>query len=325
MKPRPVIFLIIAALLASCSTPPLWGTYSTPTPDAPAPLTTPTQPSPPTPTVRIQPSPAAAPTVTPKRPTPTAVTSTPFSGTPKPPRLYYSQSGDTLPVVAAHFGVDVSEINAAVPLPESGLLNPGTLLVIPDRLPETTSGEQILPDSELVFSATAIDFDTQAYVKEAGGYLSTYREYLGSTGWTTGAQGIARLALENSINPRLLIALIEHESGWVTGQPANLSQTDFPLGYTNPRNHGLFRQMMLAVQDISVGYYGWRDGTLTELTFPDGTTKRIAPDLNAGSVAIQYFFSLRLDPERWAQTIDPRAGFPALYLEMFGDPWARAQ
>jgi murein DD-endopeptidase MepM/ murein hydrolase activator NlpD len=82
--------------------------------------------------------------------------------------------------------------------------------------------------------------------------------------------------------------------------------------------------MMRAVQDLSLGYYGWRDGSLTELTFPDGSTKRIAPDLNAGSVAIQYYFAQKLDPERWAQAIDPRVGFPAQYADMFGDPWAHA-
>ncbi len=327
MKKTIILFSLLSILLSACGVPSLWGAYSTPTPEGARHLMAAAQqPVLATPTVRVEASPTLTYTPVPRKATPTAITKTFFAGTSKPTLLYYSQSGDTLEVVASHFGVKVNEITASVTLPEKNLLlNPGTLLVIPDRLEETTPNEQILPDSEFVFSATAIDFDTIDYVTNAGGYLSEYREYLGSTGWTTGAEGIARHAEENALNPRMLVALAEYESGWVLGQPSNLSQTDYPLGYIHPRHHDMFRQMMLAVQDLAVGYYGWRDGTLTELTFPDGTTKRIAPDLNAGSVAIQYYFSLKLDPEHWAQAVDPRVGFPALYTEMFGDPWARAQ
>jgi len=171
-----------------------------------------------------------------------------------------------------------------------------------------------------------MDFDIDSYVAEAGGYLgATYREYLVSTGWTNGAQAVQRMAIENSINPRLLLALIEYESGWVNGQPSNLAQGDYPLGYVNYNYRGLFRQMMWAVQELSNGYYGWRGGTLTELTFPDGTIIRLSPELNAGTVAIQYFFSKTRNFLEWAQVIDPNVGFPALYVQMFGDAWGRAQ
>ena len=329
MKVR-LIFVLFSILLSSCApttTSSLWGEHSSPTPEI-MPTVGATQIPQNTPTLHISSSKTATPLIT---RTPFSTTAPPTrvssidDATITPPYFYYSQSGDTLEIIATHFSVEVDEITSALALPESHiLLNPETLLVIPNRLAETTLDEQFLPDSEFTFSATAIDFDTIAYIDNAGGYISNYREYLGSTGWTTGAEGIARLALENSINPRLLVALVEYQSGWVLGHPSNLAEDDFPLGYQNSMQRGLFRQMMLAVQDLTVGYYSWRDGSLTELTFPDGTTQRIAPDLNAGSVAIQYFFSKHLDPELWAQTVDPRVGFPALYTDMFGDPWTRA-
>jgi len=338
MLKKTTLFLTLSILLASCGSlnpPPLWGEYSTPTAEGAAPVQAVQVPavSPPSATPNIIPTEDdAVETPSPVQPTETAqATLTPTlqaelpSSTKEATILYYSQSGDYLEALAAHFGVEVEEITATDELPDARtLLDPNTLLVIPDKLGETTSNEKIFPDSEIVFSATGSDFDVELYVSEAGGYLNEYEEYLSSTGWTSGAEGIARLALENSTNPRLLAALIEYESGWVSGQPSNLSETDYPLNYIDFRKRGLFRQMMRAVQDLAIGYYGWRDGSLTELTFPDGTTMRIAPDLNAGSVAIQYYFAQKLDPERWAQTVDPRAGFPALYAEMFGDPWARA-
>jgi LasA protease len=334
MKKALTLLPLLAILLTSCGqAPPLWGAYQTPTPRSfasvnPMPPAISTATSLPTEIVIPTPIPPQA-TVTPRvlaaTSTPTEIADKP-DGTKEPTTLYYSQSGDTLDVIAIHFGVGVDKISSSDTLPESGtLLDPGTLLVIPKRLAETTPNEQIFPDSEIVYSATSIDFDTFAFVKAGNGHLNDYREYLGSTGWTTGAEGVQRHAIENALSPRLLLALVEYESGWLFGEPSNLSQTDYPLGYIDTRRKGMFRQMMIAVSDLAVGYYGWRDGTLTELTFPDGTTMRIAPDLNAGSVAIQYYFSLKMNPDRWAQTIDPNVGFPAFFTETFGDPWARAQ
>ncbi|HEX6034989.1 MAG TPA: hypothetical protein VFY83_11160, partial [Anaerolineales bacterium] len=147
-----------------------------------------------------------------------------------PTLLYYAQSGDWLPAVAIRFGVDVNEIASPKILPEQGLLDPGTLLIIPDTLDRSlplTPALQLIPDNELIYSSTAIDFDIDAYVKEAGGYLSSYRQYLGSTGWLTGSREIARLSYENSINPRLLLAILDYEANWVRGRPENDFRVDY--------------------------------------------------------------------------------------------------
>ena len=316
---KTAVLLLLTGMLSACG--PLWGmTEPTVTATATAPIFWTADPPTPIPTWTPGPTFTASPTPLP--PTPTA---TPVSSTPQPPFLYYAQSGDSLPVVAAHFGVDVSEISSPATLPATALLDADTPLIIPNRLGETTPNVQIMPDSEVVYSPSSTDFDTAAYVSGAKGYLSVYKEYLVSTGWTSGAQAVQRIAIENSINPRLLLALIEYESGWVNGQPSNFAQGDYPLGYIDVHYRFLFRQMMWAVQELSKGYYGWRSGSLTELTFRDGTTARLSPTLNAGSVAIQYYFSRTRNFDEWAQAIDPNVGFPAFYARMFGDGWGRAQ
>ena len=331
---------IAALLLTSCGqTPSLWGVYSTPTsglslltPDiTDTPTTTPSSTPTPLPTRTFTPTPTLVPIESPTGST--AVASTP--GTPRvettttptfdvPAILYYVQSGDTLPALAIRFGIDASEIRSEDTLPPSGLIPPGTLLVVPDRITEhTTPYVELIPDSELVFSATGINFDIADYVANANGNLSQYKEYLGSTGWTSGADEIKRLAYENSINPRLLLGILDYESRWVHGQPVDALHTDYAMGYQNPLYKGLFSQMVWAVNQLSIGYYGWRTGSLTELTFPDGTSLRLDPRLNAGTVAIQYLFSRLHSQSQWAQMLDQNTGFPALYTQMFGDPWAR--
>ncbi len=241
------------------------------------------------------------------------------------PFLYYAQSGDMLSAVAGRFGVEASEIVSDANLTKTTLIDPGALLVIPNRITEEMSPNiQIIPDAELIFSFTAADFDVKEYVRQSGGYLSRFKDYLGSTGWISGDKAIERLAIENSINPRLLLALLEFESRWVRGQPVDQLHINYPMGFDDFRYKGMTVQMVWAINNMAIAYYGWRAGTLTHLEFPDGSTLRLDPRLNAGTVAIQYLFSREYSRSQWERIIDPNSGFPAMYAEMFGDPWARA-
>jgi len=258
----------------------------------------------------------------------TSVSETPTLAANSQPILYYSQNGDWLPAVAKRFGVDVSEITSPKILPAQGFLDTGTLLIIPDRQEDGvqfTQSLQFIPDSEFVFSATAVDFDVAAYVREAGGFLSTYREYLNTTGWTSGAGVIERAAYENSVNPRLLLAVLDYESHWVRSNPENKFRTEYPMGYENFRNKGMFLQLSWAINQLSMGYYGWRSGSLTELTFRDGSKLRLDPTLNAGTVAIMVLFSRLHSLNEWLRIMDTSSGFAAFYQNMFGDPWGRAE
>lgn len=269
---------------------------------------------------------AVASTPNPVQPTQGALVFTPLPtrSTPLPPILYYTQAGDTLPMVAARFGVPVEDISSTEQIPANGLINAGKLLIIPDRLGEIGPGDLLLPDSEIVYSPSALDLNLDSFIRDAGGYMSTYREYL-AEGWRTGAQVIEKVAIENSINPRLLLSLVEYQSHWVYGQPTSLVETDYPLGHINSEKKGLYKQLSWAVQQLSIGYYGWRNGILLELTFPDNTRMRMAPGLNAGSAALQFYFSRKNPPVLWNGILYGAESFPLLYEQMYDNPWLRAQ
>ena len=135
------------------------------------------------------------------------------------PILYYAQAADTLRVVAVRFGVKPEEITSPEPIPETSFINPGQLLIIPRRLSNTTSSQHILPDSEVVFSPSAVNLNIQDFADQSGGYLKSFDEWHKSTGTQSGASIIVRVALENSINPRLLLALLEYHSQLGLWQP----------------------------------------------------------------------------------------------------------
>lgn len=313
------VFLIGAAAVATFTLPGS-GMFASATPTAentgqlPAWVLTP--PFPPQPTEEFS-GPPPTPTYPP-------LTLPPLNGD-APPVLYTTQAGDSLAVLAKRFGVLPEEITSPTAIKSQGFMDPGQLLVIPDKLGETTDPRALFPDSEVVFSPSAVEFDVQAYVEEAGGYLSTYTEWLNSTHSTTGAEIIVRVAKENSVNPRLLLSLLEYQSGWVHGQPSNLSKEQYPLGLVDYESRGLYKQLAWAMRQISVGYYAYREGRLLNLTFSDGSTQRIAPELNAGTAALQYFFAKVYAGQTWEQALSLEIGLPALHQAMFGNPWLRAQ
>jgi LasA protease len=244
-----------------------------------------------------------------------------------PPVMYYAESGDTLAALAARFQVSPQNITPAPgdPAPGSGLLKIGQLFFIPRDVGETAPATKLLPDSEVVFSPSAVDFDIREFVKQAGGYLSTFSEYTGY-GTLSGADLVNQIALDNSINPRLLLAILEYQGHWVYGSPGNLAEAYYPIEknlYVN--NLGLYSQVSWAAHELEVGYYGWRTGALTAVTFMDGSQLRLAPEVNAGTAALEHMFARLNKRSDWNGVLFDANGFLALYERMYGNYWDRDQ
>jgi len=248
---------------------------------------------------------------------------TPEPGMALPPFIYLTQPGDTLIALAARFGVSPDQISPAQPMTD--LLAPGQTLSIPNLLGELPYPSALLPDSLVVYSPAVAGFSTEAYIAQAGGFLSNYSELVERGERLSGTEIVRRIAVENSVNPQILLAFLEFRSGWVRGQPADPAQIDYPIGFYVPDYTGLNLELSLVAKQLNMGYYGWRQGTQVELIFPSGTHLRLSPGLNAGSAALanltSKFYRQQGD---WLNALYAADGLLALYTEMFGDPWQRA-
>ncbi len=235
---------------------------------------------------------------------------------------YTTLSGDTLEGLMKRFHVDAGQIRAAQPLPVDGLIPPGISTRIPNVLGNIAYPGGLLPDSEIVYSPSTAAFDIEQFVNQAGGYLSGYTEELdGKT--LSGAQVVQRVADETSTNPRILLAMLEFQAGWVYGQPRN-QLPNYPLGFQVGSYEGLYKQLILTQRQLTIGYYGWRAGTLTQLDFEGDAPVQIDPRLNAGTVAVQYLFKTLYKQGNWVRNLYGTDNFTALHARMFGDPWTRA-
>ncbi|UCE00617.1 MAG: LysM peptidoglycan-binding domain-containing M23 family metallopeptidase [Chloroflexota bacterium] len=230
---------------------------------------------------------------------------------------YFSQPGDTLKAVAARFQVRLQDIGLNTQVIERQLLDPGTLLIIPRPPLNPYDFPNLIPDHEVVYSPSGRGFDTLDYVSKAGGYLSTHQEYMRSTSLTSAAEIVERVAIENSIHPRLLLALLEYQCGCVRGPLKDGFQAEYLMGVNEVGRRGLYRQLGWVVNQLSLGYYGWRRGLLTDMAFESGDRVHLPPDANAGTVAVAYLFSRLYDREGWEQAMDSPKGFAILQDEMF--------
>jgi murein DD-endopeptidase MepM/ murein hydrolase activator NlpD len=271
-------------------------------------------------------NPAASTTVTPEEPVlVVSATPLPTRGPHSPGQIfeYLAQSGDTLPAIASHFNTTEDEIRAENPdLPDAitTLPNGYPLLVPAYYSPLTGSTFHILPDSEVVNGPSAVSFDIRSEVLKRAGFLTdldTFAYKRQREAW----QVVEIISLNYSINPRLLLALLEHQSQALSLPFPDADERTYPMGVQDRSYRGLFWQLLWAAERINDGYYGWRSGSLKEIELADGLIVQPDPWQNAGTVALYQFFAGLYGKEAFEAAVSPE-GFYQTYLALWGEPFA---
>jgi LasA protease len=235
---------------------------------------------------------------------------------------YIAQSGDTLPALASHFNTTEAEILKANPFipAEVTTMPPGMPMKIPVYYaPFWGSPFQILPDSQFVNGPSQVGFSTAEFVRRYPGWLSNYREYA-SGAIRSASEIIDLVALNYSISPRIFLALLEYQAGALTQPLIADEQLEYVLGEADRQHRGFYLQLIWAANTLNNGYYGWRDGSLVVFDLLNDRQERPDPWQNAASVALQYYFSLLLDPQSYLMSISAE-GFAHTYQQLFGDAW----
>jgi len=228
-----------------------------------------------------------------------------------------------LEALSGRFGVRSDEIPGAEQL-SAGFLPAEQVLSIPARLEGLSPAQLLLPDSELVYSPAAAGFDLDGYISTGNGYLGSFREKVDDQLEQSGAEIIARVSRELSVNPRLLLGILDLRSGWVFDRPPGASAERYPLGFRIAGREGLYEEIRIAATQLNLAYYGWRAGSFKTIHFKDGITLRLDPTLNAGTVALMHLFSLLYTQQEWIDQLYGPSGFVQHYASLFGEPWARA-
>jgi LasA protease len=236
-------------------------------------------------------------------------------------KQYTVQAGDTLGIIALRYGITAQMLLAVNVIPNPDLLEVGQQLIIPAPVPGAIgSGFKIIPDSELIYGPYAQNFDITGFVSQYDSYLSRYSEEVeGQT--ITGAQIVQLVAQDYSVNPRLLLAVLEYQSGWVTKANPAEETKDYPIGNKDNWRKGLYLQLAWAANNLNRGYYLWRvDGIGGWLLVNSGELVPIDPSINAGTAGVQQLFSQLYDRTGWDTSVS-QDGLFAQFSRFFGHPF----
>jgi LysM repeat protein len=233
--------------------------------------------------------------------------------------LYIVQNGDTLDTIAWEYGSTAQEIGDINGLSNLAAIQLGDPLNVPLHLDRVGPNTKLIPDSELVYGPSTIDFDIQKFVDRTNGYLKTYTEELeGQT--LTGAQIVQRVAEQFSVNPRLLLAVIDYRGSWLSSGTPDASSQYYPAGYLVDAYAGLYQQLSWAANQLNDGYYGWKGRAMMTFRFKDFSRARIGLGVNAGTVGVEEFLARGDDFETWQNDVSS-SGFIATYQKWFGNPF----
>jgi murein DD-endopeptidase MepM/ murein hydrolase activator NlpD len=210
------------------------------------------------------------------------------------------------------------QIITANQIPNPNLIYAGQQLFLPAPvIGEPGPSFKILPDSEFVLGPYSVHFNTGSFIDNQGGTLAAYEEEVnGAT--STGAEILERVSVDYSINPRLLLTILEHQSGWVSMEKS--PENPYPLDYTEAGYEGLYRQLTWAANELNRGYYLWKVRGVGSWILQDGVNVPVDPTINAGTAGVQHLFSQLLPHSEWRQVMS-EGGLISVYQGLFGYPF----
>jgi murein DD-endopeptidase MepM/ murein hydrolase activator NlpD len=237
------------------------------------------------------------------------------------------QEGDTLGSIADQYGISLEALMQANGVSDAEFLSIGQTLNIPAPFPGAQGPDfKIIPDSEMVYGPASAMFDVDAFVRLEDGYLASYSEDVNGE-YLSGAEIVQLVAQNYSVNPRLLLALLEHQGGWVTSStPFNL---EYPLGLKDAWHDSLYLQLTWTADTLNRGYYLWRVNAVSTWVLADGSVVPVSPTINAGTAAVQHFFAKLDDSFTWHRNVTLNVSadgtlnnsFFQTYFFMFGNPF----
>jgi len=244
--------------------------------------------------------------------------------TPRSSTLTYTvQVGDTLRLIAQQYQVSVDQIVSTNNLYNPNLIEVGQDLIIPPPSIESIApAYKIIPDSELVNSPSNAAFDVESFINSTNGYLTSYTEEVDGVS-TSGIDIVKRVALEYSVNPRLILTILEYQSHWITEKAPDEETLVYPMRYYAAWYEGLYQQLGWAANLLNEGYYLWKINAITVWTLSDSSVIQVDPTINPGTAGVINLMRYLNDETTWEKAIS-EGGIFDTYYRFFGNPFKYA-
>ena len=243
--------------------------------------------------------------------------------------------GDTLSGIAASYGTTLSALMAMNELSNPDLLAIGQIIKLPPPPQSNSPNIRTLSNKRLVRAGGANGFDVDGFVSSQPGLLSAIGDMVDTrradgvaiSEFLTSGQIVERVSLEYSVDPRILLSILDYKAGLLSRNDPELAEQIFPLLSlfdSEDQDHtGLYALLSWLADRLNQGFYGWKYRNKKIVELSGGARFWYHPDLNAASVAVQYIMSLLSDEASWKSDIGEQ-GLIMVYRKYFGDPFADA-
>jgi LasA protease len=233
--------------------------------------------------------------------------------------------GETINTIAEQYGVSSEGLMAANKIEDGSQLFPGRVLLVPiaEEVEDTPVevaqplATEIISDHHLVYGPAAKSFDLVQFLQGYNGYLQNYQEEV--EGQLLDGKDILQLVADrHSVNPRLLLAILEYNAGWLTQkEPQNI---EYMLGREQEGREGLYKQLSWGANILNLGFYGRSEGGLTAILVGE-TEVPLAQGISDGTAGVQNYLGARdnITYQQWLVDAGPD-GLAATYRQLFGDP-----
>lgn len=160
----------------------------------------------------------------------------------------------------------------------------------------------------------------QAFLDGHPGPLKGYRAMVGSREHSFAEILVSQTSLY-SLNPQVVLALIEQQSGLITSPDESPERLDWALNYRGEDEHwiGFLPQLRWAIREL---HRAQRDyPAQPQLTYADASHSPMPAGLNVGGYAVARVLAATTTPEGLqAKLSGPPDSFVATFTRLFGDP-----
>ena len=246
---------------------------------------------------------------------------------------YEIAEGDTISKIATSFQISKKALIEANDLANPDIISVGQKLNIPPQTPDIQDeGFLILPDADMIYGPAVSGFQLAEFNQEfPNSYLIGYLEPTPTPVPTkeaeeltepvlfdarSGSEILEQIALQNSVNPKVLLALMEFQTASITNPRPNGNQRLGVLVHLGLRGTNFANELAWTADKLNYGYYQWKNNRINQWILNDDTVVAVNPEINAATAALQYFFSQIYGKDDWLYAVS-EFGFNMTYRKLF--------
>lgn len=240
--------------------------------------------------------------------------------------VHVVSTGETLFSIAQQYNTTIDRLVELNQLANPDIITVGQSLSVPSGGQLVTPNLILLPDTRFV-RGPGTEFNVSTFVSTQPGLLArtlqpvTHRRADGRSElrFLSGPEIVELVALETSVDARLLLSILEYRAGWLSNpMPQEIAwpliSEEASLGIDR---EGLYKQLSWAANELNRGYYGWKYGGWNAMEFVDGPRIQFDRALNAATVALHHMLHLNRAPGDWLRDVSPD-GWASVYTRLFG-------